>query len=105
LSKAYDLGAIDFLSKPLNTEITRKVASFLKIWDYDQELKKLNETLAQKNEELEQFAHIIAHDLKTPLGNIQTLINLIEEDYILDLNGEVAAILRWLKNLLKVCHN
>jgi response regulator RpfG family c-di-GMP phosphodiesterase len=40
LSKAYDLGAIDFLSKPLNTEITRKkVASFLKIWDYDQELK------------------------------------------------------------------
>jgi signal transduction histidine kinase len=63
--------------------------------------KKLNETLAQKNEELEQFAHIIAHDLKTPLGNIQTLINLIEEDYILDLNGEVAAILRWLKNLLK----
>jgi signal transduction histidine kinase len=62
--------------------------------------KKLNETLAQKNEELEQFAHIIAHDLKTPLGNIQTLINLIE-DYILDLNGEVAAILRWLKNLLK----
>jgi response regulator RpfG family c-di-GMP phosphodiesterase len=41
LSKAYDLGAIDFLSKPLNTEITRKkVASFLKIWDYDQELKK-----------------------------------------------------------------
>jgi signal transduction histidine kinase len=64
--------------------------------------KKLNETLAQKNEEL---AHIIAHDLKTPLGNIQTLINLIEEDYILDLNGEVAAILRWLKNLQKVCHN
>jgi signal transduction histidine kinase len=61
--------------------------------------KKLNETLAQKNEELEQFAHIIAHDLKTPLGNIQTLINLIE-DYILDLNGEVA-VLRWLKNLQK----
>jgi signal transduction histidine kinase len=58
--------------------------------------KKLNETLAQK-EELEQFAHIIAHDLKTPLGNIQTLINLIEEDYILDLNGEVAAIFEMVK--------
>jgi hypothetical protein len=47
LSKTYDLGAIDFF-KPLNTEITRKKVSFLKIWDYDQELKKLNETLAQK---------------------------------------------------------
>lgn len=98
LSKAYDLGAIDFLSKPLNTEITRKkVESFLKIWDYEQELKKLNETLAQKNEELEQFANIIAHDLKTPLGNIQTLINLIEEDHILNLDGEVAGIFDMVK--------
>jgi two-component system sensor histidine kinase/response regulator len=98
LSKAYDLGAVDFLSKPLNTEITRKkVESFLKIWDYDQELKKLNETLAQKNEELEQFANIIAHDLKTPLGNIQTLINLIEEDHILNLDGEVAGIFDMVK--------
>jgi signal transduction histidine kinase len=98
LSKAYDLGAIDFLSKPLNTEITRKkVESFLKIWDYDQELKKLNETLAQKNEELEQFAHIIAHDLKSPLASIQTLISLIEEDHILDLGGEVAELFHMVK--------
>ncbi|SDW52434.1 hybrid sensor histidine kinase/response regulator [Flavobacterium degerlachei] len=102
LTKAYDLGAIDFLSKPLNTEITRKkVESFLKIWDYDQELKKLNETLAQKNEELEQFAHIIAHDLKTPLGSIQTLINVIEEDYILKLDGDVAELFEMVKTSSK----
>lgn len=102
LTKAYDLGAIDFLSKPLNTEITRKkVESFLKIWDYDQELKLLNEKLAQKNEELEQFAHIIAHDLKTPLGNIQTLINLIEEDHLLDLDGDVAQLFEMVKSSSK----
>ena len=98
LSKAYDLGAIDFLTKPLNTEITRKkVESFLKIWDYDQQLKKLNETLAQKNEELEQFAHIIAHDLKTPLGNIQSLIELIEEDDIFDKNSQVSDLFEMVK--------
>lgn len=102
LTKAYELGAIDFLSKPLNTEITRKkVESFLKIWDYDQELKLLNEKLAQKNEELEQFAHIIAHDLKTPLGNIQTLINLIEEDHLLDLDGDVAQLFEMVKSSSK----
>jgi two-component system sensor histidine kinase/response regulator len=102
LSKAYDLGAIDFLSKPLNTEITRKkVESFLKIWEYDQELKRLNEVLAQKNEELEQFANIIAHDLKTPLGNMQILINLIEEDYNLELNGEVAELFSMVKTSSK----
>lgn len=98
LSKAYDLGAIDFLTKPLNTEITRKkVESFLKIWDYDQKLKKLNDTLAQKNEELEQFAHIIAHDLKTPLGNIQSLIELIEEDDIFTKNSQVSDLFEMVK--------
>jgi signal transduction histidine kinase len=102
LSKAYDLGAIDFLSKPLNTEITRKkVESFLKIWDYDQELKKLNDVLNEKNEELEQFAHIIAHDLKTPLGNIQTLINLIEEDHMLDLDDDVTELFTMVKTSSK----
>ncbi|WP_369753734.1 response regulator [Flavobacterium sp. WC2409] len=102
ITKAYDLGAIDFLFKPLNTEITRKkVESFLKIWDYDQELKRLNETLAQKNEELEQFAHIIAHDLKTPLGNIQALINLIEEDHIINVDGEVAELFDMVKTSSK----
>ena len=106
ITKAYDLGAVDFLFKPLNTEITRKkVESFLKIWDYDQELKRLNETLAQKNEELEQFAHVIAHDLKTPLGNIQTLINLIEEDYIVNIDGEVAELFDMVKSSSKSMSN
>ncbi|MEO8253107.1 MAG: hybrid sensor histidine kinase/response regulator [Flavobacterium sp.] len=83
VNKAYELGAIDFLFKPLITEITRKkVASFLKIWDYDQELKKLNEKLVAKNGELEQFANIIAHDLKSPLNNIKSLIEFIEEEHL-----------------------
>lgn len=89
INKAYELGAIDFLFKPLNTEITRKkVESFLKIWDYDQELKKLNEKLVAKNGELEQFANIIAHDLKTPLNNIKSLIEFIEEEHLLDIKEE-----------------
>lgn len=86
INKAFDLGAIDFLFKPLVTEVTRKkVDSFLRIWDYDQQLKKANNQLLEKNKELEQFAHIIAHDLKSPLGNIKSLIEFIEEDHILEL--------------------
>lgn len=98
LNKAYDLGAIDFLFKPLNTEITRKkVNSFLKIWDYEQELKGLNKKLQEKNNELEQFAHIIAHDLKTPLGNIKTLIEVIEEDFAKDLKGQASDLFEMVK--------
>jgi light-regulated signal transduction histidine kinase (bacteriophytochrome) len=50
--------------------------------------KKLNETLAQKNEELEQFAHIIAHDLKTLLKHTQLMkrrtIKSNNKDFITD---------------------
>jgi len=99
INKAYELGAIDFLFKPLNTEITRKkVESFLKIWDYDQELKRLNEKLVAKNGELEQFANIIAHDLKTPLNNITFLIKFIEEEHLLDLKEEATDLFDMVKS-------
>ncbi len=98
INKAYDLGAIDFLFKPLVTEITRKkVDSFLKIWDYDQELQKLNEQLVAKNGELEQFANIIAHDLKSPLNNIKSLIEFIEEEHLLDIKEEATDLFDMVK--------
>ena len=37
--------------------------------------------LQRKNEELDQFAHIVSHDLKAPLRGIDNLIGWIEEDY------------------------
>ena len=98
ISKAYDLGAIDFLFKPLVTEVTRKkVESFLKIWDYDQQLKALNEQLLGKNRELEQFANIIAHDLKTPLNNMTSLIYYIEEEQLLDQKEEATNLFGMVK--------
>ncbi|MFA9189088.1 hybrid sensor histidine kinase/response regulator [Flavobacterium sp. FBOR7N2.3] len=102
INKAYDLGAIDFLFKPLITEITRKkVDSFLKIWDYDQELQKLNEKLVAKNGELEQFANIIAHDLKSPLNNITSLIEFIEEEHLLEVNEEATEMFDMVKTSAK----
>jgi signal transduction histidine kinase len=98
INKAYELGAIDFLFKPLITEVTRKkVDSFLKIWDYDQELKKVNNQLLEKNKELENFANIIAHDLKTPLGNIKCLIDYIEEEDILNENEAASELFEMVK--------
>jgi len=99
INKAFELGAIDFLFKPLNIEITRKkVESFLKIWDYDQQLKILNEKLKVKNNELEQFANIIAHDLKTPLNNIRSLIGYIEEENLVELNDEAVQVCDLIKS-------
>jgi light-regulated signal transduction histidine kinase (bacteriophytochrome) len=37
--------------------------------------------LKRKNEELDQFAHIVSHDLKAPLRGIDNVVTWIEEDH------------------------
>lgn len=43
-------------------------------------LGKQTKVLADKNDELESFAHIVSHDLKTPIRAIQNLTLFIKED-------------------------
>lgn len=38
--------------------------------------------LAQKNEDLEAFARVVSHDLKTPIRNICSLTEILEQDFV-----------------------
>lgn len=67
------------------------------------ELKKLSESLnrmsqiletnfnelKKKNNELDQFAYVVSHDLKAPLRGIHNIINWVEEDHANELTGSV----------------
>ncbi|WP_298418694.1 PAS domain S-box protein [uncultured Kordia sp.] len=43
--------------------------------------KELLENLQRSNKELQDFAHIVSHDLKSPLRSINALISWFQEDY------------------------
>jgi signal transduction histidine kinase len=54
--------------------------------------KVLSENIAllkRKNEELDQFAHIVSHDLKAPLRGIDNVVTWIEEDHSEELSPKV----------------
>jgi len=79
--KGFEEGAVDYLAKPLDVDITRaKVRVFEKLYFYQEELKH---TLADKdkiNKQLERFMFVVAHDLKSPLNGAIGLLNVIAED-------------------------
>ncbi len=83
--KALEVGADDFLSKPVDTsELLVRVKSLLRIKTYHDELWASNREIAEQNEklrELEQtkegLTHMIVHDLNNPLSSIMGKIELV----------------------------
>ncbi|WP_442844848.1 sensor histidine kinase [Leeuwenhoekiella sp. H156] len=51
--------------------------------------ERLLQELEEQNQELSDYAHIVSHDLKSPLRNIDALLSWLREDYadVLDENG------------------
>jgi len=53
------------------------------------ELSKNISLLKRSNEELDQFAHIVSHDMKSPLRGISNVVTWIEEDHKQELSPKV----------------
>lgn len=64
--------------------------------------KDLLEQLQLSNRELDQFAYIVSHDLKSPLRGINSLAEWIAEDLGEDLPVEVAGHLKMLKQRVEL---
>lgn len=47
----------------------------------EKQKEQLLENLERTNQDLKDYAHIVSHDLKSPLRNIYALVNWIKEDY------------------------
>ncbi len=74
-------GAVDYLFKPLDMEITRaKVSTLLQFYRQQQELEQKNNELTYLNDQKNYFLGMAAHDLRNPLGNIQSFSDFILTD-------------------------
>jgi len=79
--RGYDSGAVDYLQKPLNINVTKaKVAVFEKLYFYQQELRQALGEKNKINAQLERFMYVVAHDLKSPLSGVVGLLQIMRDD-------------------------
>jgi len=80
--KGYESGAVDYIFKPFDAHILKsKVDVFRDLYQQKKLLEKQALELRNVNQELQDFAYIISHDLKAPLRAIRSLANWIKTDY------------------------
>jgi signal transduction histidine kinase len=93
--KGYELGAVDYIYTPTPEVLRAKVAVFVDLFKKTAEVKRyadalrlLNAQLEQRvaertaalqqsNEELQQFVHMVSHDLKEPLRGMHNYADLL----------------------------
>lgn len=95
--KGFEEGAVDYLSKPLDIQITRaKVHVFERLYRQQKTLQKAIKDKEEINAQLERFMYVVAHDLKSPLSGVISLI-----DYVQSFETEGAS--PQLKKYLELC--
>ena len=60
--------------------LANQVVAQMELQKQQKELDRTRETLQQKNQELEEFAHRAAHDLKSPLKNLTLLTDYLQQE-------------------------
>jgi PAS domain S-box-containing protein len=79
-------------------DITERKAAEEKLIDSKKSLESIAGKLQEQNRQLDEFAHIISHNLRSPVGNIQALINLLDDKSSID---DYKLIFDKLKNVAK----
>ncbi len=107
---AFNVGGVDYITKPFQVkEVVARVENQLQILRLqnklkeqnirleqeirdrkaiEQQLRELNREMKRSNQELEQFAYVVSHDLQAPLGTIASFAQLLQNRYQDKLDGK-----------------
>jgi two-component system, sensor histidine kinase and response regulator len=98
-ARAYALGAVDFIQKPIQPDALRaKVKVFTDLYLQRKEVVRHTDALFRAHEELraaykklENFSHTVVHNLRAPLRSMSGFCHLLRQDYsgkLLDETGQ-----------------
>ncbi len=98
-TRALQLGAVDFIHKPINSALVQaRARTHLSVKRQTDKLRRLSEDLRASNEELEQFAYAVSHDLREPLRAIEVHISILDEFYGDQFDSDARASMSFVKN-------
>jgi signal transduction histidine kinase len=81
-SRAANIGAVDYIFKPINPDILRsKVRVYIDLHVQREQILKLNSVLRQSNEELERFAYICSHDMQEPVRMMHSFSGMLARSH------------------------
>ena len=76
--KGFRLGAVDYVSKPIEIEeVLARVNTHLEIRRLQKNLHEKNVQLTGMNHEKDELMNILAHDIRTPLSTILMTVDLV----------------------------
>lgn len=92
--RAFSVGGADYISKPFQeAEVLARIENQLYLRDLQLQLETQNQALVQSNQELEQFAYIVSHDLQQPLQTIIGYAKIINLQHSSTLDQDVVEYL------------
>ncbi|MBN1137443.1 MAG: hybrid sensor histidine kinase/response regulator [Anaerolineae bacterium] len=103
--QAFAAGGVDYITKPFQVdEVMVRLQTHLALRDLHRQIQAANNRLARqlkeleaRNEELDAFAHTVAHDIKNPLTMIVGYADSLLADYLLMSNEDRDEALQSLK--------
>ncbi len=76
MRRAYSLGAVDYLTKPLDTDmVLAKLRAFVDLYHQEHEIRRQAEALESKDKHIA----VLAHDLRTPLSVVAMGARILHE--------------------------
>lgn len=89
LKLGFEMGGEDYITKPIKPLVVQaRVRNQISLLHKTRELVKAKSALEHSNQELEQFAYAISHDLRQPLRMISSYLGLLKRSVKDSLNNE-----------------